>query len=341
MVDAMTAAVIVQARMGRKRFPGKVLADLCGRPMLWHVLTRCLMIDGADMVVLAVPDEPESEPLAVLAKGLGVSVFSGPEADVLKRYACAARLFDADIIMRITGDCPLIDPVICGEVLAAVKRPGIGYASNLMPRTFERGLDCEAFTRRVLEQAAHTAMSPYDREHCTPWMQRSRSVLKVNIESVEAANDLDDEVEIGRLVEQLAAVVCAIGEEMLDLRPALADGIEDRLRAGAVGDVGGRQIDHQEAAIGVDSNVPVAAHYLLGRAIASLGGQRRLDRLAVEDAGARARLATGRSRSTITAKSWMVRNRSSRTKRRNHQYTVCHGGKCTGSIRHSQPERTM
>ena len=179
----MTAAVIIQARMNSKRFPGKVLADLCGKPVLWHVLTRCLMIEGADMVVLAVPDEKESEPLADLAKSLGVSVFRGPEPDVLKRYLGAARLFDADIIMRITADCPLIDPVICGEVLAAVKRPHIDYASNLLPRTFERGLDCEAFTRRVLEQAAHMAMSPYDREHVTPWMQRAKGIMKVNIES--------------------------------------------------------------------------------------------------------------------------------------------------------------
>src|ERR1017187_811986 len=104
---------------------------------------------------------------------------------------------------------------------------------------------------------------------------------------VEAPDNLDDEVEISRLVEKLAPVVGASGKEVVDTGPALADRIQDRLVAGAVGGIGGRQVDHQEPSIGVHRDVPLAPDDLLAGVVAPLGGHRRLDRLAVDDAGAR------------------------------------------------------
>lgn len=182
----MTTAVIVQARTHSKRFPKKVLADLCGKPVLWYVLVRCLSIEGKDIVVLATPDEPESEALEEIARPLGVMTYRGPEDDVLSRYLGAARKFNASHIMRVTSDCPLIDPHVCTAVLAAVTRPkGADYASNVLPRTFEKGLDCEAFTRWVLELTAKRATIKYDREHVTPWMQQSKIFRRVNIDSGE------------------------------------------------------------------------------------------------------------------------------------------------------------
>jgi spore coat polysaccharide biosynthesis protein SpsF (cytidylyltransferase family) len=141
------------------------------------------MIGGTDAVVLAVPDEADSDDLEQIAQNLNVRVVRGPEDDVLSRYLIAARAVDANHVMRITADCPLIDPEVCGQVLETAKQLGVDYASNVMPRTFERGLDCEAFTRWTLELAARNATEPYDREHVTPFMQRAPHLHRVNVES--------------------------------------------------------------------------------------------------------------------------------------------------------------
>lgn len=179
----MTVAVIVQARMTSKRFPGKIMADLCGKPVLHHVLTRCKQIVGADVVICALPDRPSSSRPEALAKELNCKVYRGCEDDVLDRYLRAARRFKADVIVRITADCPLIDPEVCSEVLHRLITHQADYVSNVCPRTFEKGLDCEAFTRWTLELAAKKATDPYDREHVTPWMQRQYHLNKINVES--------------------------------------------------------------------------------------------------------------------------------------------------------------
>ena len=179
----MKSVVIVQARANSKRFPRKVLADLCGQPVLWHVLTRCKKIKGKDMVVLAVPDEADSDELEQIARNLKVRVVRDPENDVLERYVIAARRVRADYVMRITADCPLIDPDVCSRVLDTAKQPGVDYVSNVMPRTFEWGLDCEAFTRWALELTAKRATEAYDREHTTSFIQRAPIFHKINVES--------------------------------------------------------------------------------------------------------------------------------------------------------------
>ena len=179
----MTTAVIVQARVGSQRLPGKVLQDLAGRTVLHHVLERCRVIPGADIVVCAVPDEAASAPLEAIALECGATVFRGSEADVLERYVGAARAVDADIVMRVTSDCPLIDPSICGEVLALRAESDVDYAANNMPRTFPHGLDCEAFTRDALEEAGAKATERYDREHVTPFIRRAPSRERANLAS--------------------------------------------------------------------------------------------------------------------------------------------------------------
>ena len=169
----MRTVCIVQARLGSKRLPGKVTLPLNGHTVIGEVLTRCKRIPGVDEVVCAIP-LGESELRQEAEKYCRVSC--GPEDDVLRRYAIAAEVFEADIVMRITGDCPLISPELCGAVLRGLMRTGASYASNIDPRTFPRGLDCEVFTREMLEKATSEATDLYDREHVTPWMQRrSRS----------------------------------------------------------------------------------------------------------------------------------------------------------------------
>lgn len=173
----MRAVCIVQARMGSTRLPGKVLLPLGGHTVLWHVLTRCKEIRGIDDVVLAVPDEKRSDQLIAEASSIGVHTIKGPEHDVLARYHRAALAYDAEIIMRVTADCPLINPNVCWEVLKLRYRDKSDYASNVYPsRTWPQGMDCEVFTFDALQQAHENATEPYDREHVCPWVQRNCSV---------------------------------------------------------------------------------------------------------------------------------------------------------------------
>jgi len=178
----MTRAVIVQARMGSSRLPGKVLMPLGRKPALAVVLERCARIPGIDVVVCAVPDEPASEPLAAVAQSCGAVLFRGSEHDVLARYAGAAQAVDAAIVMRVTSDCPLIDPALCGAVLALVERMGADYACNNMPPLWPHGLDCEAFRVDHLIGAAREAVLPGDREHVTPWLRRNAALRKINLD---------------------------------------------------------------------------------------------------------------------------------------------------------------
>jgi glutamate-1-semialdehyde 2,1-aminomutase/spore coat polysaccharide biosynthesis protein SpsF len=177
----VTTAIIVQARMGSSRLPGKVLLDIAGRPALDHVLRRCAAVPGADVVVCAVPDETASAPIEALARSCGAQVFRGSESDVLARYLGAARAVGARRVMRVTSDCPLIDPAICGEVLALQARTAADYTANNLARTFPHGLDCEAFTTDVLAKAAEAAAEPFDREHVTPWLRRAPHLTRANL----------------------------------------------------------------------------------------------------------------------------------------------------------------
>lgn len=180
----MTVAAIIQARMTSKRFPGKVMADLLGKPVLWHVLERAKKIPGAPKVVCAFPEDAESAPIAELCRELRVLAYAGSEDDVLGRYYDAARHVGASWIIRITADCPLIDPVLCGAVLAIAKSEDVDYASNVFPeRTYPRGLDCEVFTATCLEAAHLSTDDPYDREHVTRWMQATGGVRRANVKS--------------------------------------------------------------------------------------------------------------------------------------------------------------
>ena len=113
----MTLAVIVQARMGSSRCPGKVMKSLGDAPFLKRCLDRCAAIPGADVVVVAVPDKLDDDPIAEVVRSWGYAVSRGSERDVLSRYGAAARSVEASVVMRVTSDCPFIDPEICGQTI--------------------------------------------------------------------------------------------------------------------------------------------------------------------------------------------------------------------------------
>lgn len=178
--------VIVSARMTSKRFPGKSMALLQGKPVIQWVLERAQKIradkGSIPMVVLAVPDTDDSEPMLELAHNMGVENFCGDEEDVLKRYYDTARFFNFDVIVRITGDCPFLDPKVSSEVLQLLIWRKLDYSSNVYPaRTHPKGLDTEAFTMDCLEAAHILGVSKREREHVTIWMQNNNDVKKGNV----------------------------------------------------------------------------------------------------------------------------------------------------------------
>lgn len=179
----MNPGIIIQARMTSKRFPGKSMALLAGKPVLQHVIERCQKVPFVEKVIVAMPAGKVSDPMGQLCCELGVEAFFGPEDDVLRRYYLAATLADLDPIMRITADCPFIDPIVCGEVLALLNAEELDYCSNVHPvRTYPKGLDCEVFTYDCLEAAHQLTKSQRNREHVTPWMQTRKGIKRACVQ---------------------------------------------------------------------------------------------------------------------------------------------------------------
>lgn len=172
---------VVQARMASTRLPGKILLPLGSTTALGQVLRRCAAIPGIDGVCCAIPDTPGHEPIAAEARRHGASVHAGSEEDVLARYLGAARQEGADVVLRVTSDCPLIDPAVCGAVLALLRDSGAAFAANNTPPSWPHGLDCEAMTRDALERAADAAVPGPQREHVTPWIRTAPGVVRVDL----------------------------------------------------------------------------------------------------------------------------------------------------------------
>lgn len=171
---------IVQARLGSERLPGKVLHDIGGQPMLNRVISRLRRCSSLDDIVVATTDNPADRPLVKYCHQQAWNCFVGSEHDVLDRYLQSAQKFSADRIVRITADCPLIDPnVVDATVATALANPQADYVCNFHPaRRLPRGLDCETLTRVTLERL-HTltelGMANFDaayREHVTLFLYR-------------------------------------------------------------------------------------------------------------------------------------------------------------------------
>ncbi|MEP3277382.1 MAG: glycosyltransferase family protein, partial [Stappiaceae bacterium] len=169
---------ILQARMTSTRMHGKVLRRAAGRSVLGWVVRAMRATDGIDGVCVAIPEGSVHDPVADEAINLGVEVARGSELDVLNRFTVATNEVDAEVIMRVTTDCPLSDPSINARVLALLTEPRAQYACNNEPFSFPHGLDCEVFTREVLERANDEAVLPNDREHVTPWIKRQPDVRR-------------------------------------------------------------------------------------------------------------------------------------------------------------------
>ena len=168
--------------MASTRLPEKVLLRLGSDTVLGHVLRRAQAVPGVSEVCCAIPDTADCDVIAAVALQAGATVFRGSETDVLDRYYQAARFTNADIILRVTSDCPLLDPNICGQVLALRARECADFATNNMPPSWPHGLDCEVVTFNWLERAALRADKNFEREHVMPFVRNHSEARKVNLE---------------------------------------------------------------------------------------------------------------------------------------------------------------
>lgn len=174
----MRVAAIIQARMGSSRLPGKVLRKVAGRPVLAHVLERVRACTRFDQVIVAAPDTPEDVAVLALADTCGVISFAGSLDDVLDRYYQAACAHPAEVIVRLTADCPLLDPAeIDRAVLYFMERRDLDYLG--MGRTYPEGYGTEVFSFAVLERAWREATLPSEREHVTAYIWRHPERFRV------------------------------------------------------------------------------------------------------------------------------------------------------------------
>ncbi len=190
----MRTICIIQARTNSRRFPGKVLMDLCGKPMLIQQIRRLKRCTQLDEIVIATTRHSTDEPLVHLADEEHVGWFRGSEQDVLSRFVGAAKEFNAEVIVRITADCPLIDPDVTDLVIQElVSKPNeFDYGSNVQERTYPRGLDTEVFFLDTLLRMGRLADSECAREHVTilPRSERPDLFLCKSVTDDEDNSDL-------------------------------------------------------------------------------------------------------------------------------------------------------
>ena len=165
----MKTVIIVQARMTSTRLPGKILKEILGKPLLEYQIERLKRVERVDQIIIATTDNKTDDPIVELCKKLGVSCFRGPEEDVLARYYDAAVEADADTIVRITADCPVIDPAISGAAIDFFLKNRHEY-DYVRLEGYPRGLDIEVFSFAVLAECWREATAQPDREHVTPYI---------------------------------------------------------------------------------------------------------------------------------------------------------------------------
>jgi len=185
----MKVVAIIQARMGSTRLPGKVMKEILGKPVILWDLDRVSYSKLIDEIVVAIPYEKENDVIVDTIKEYNdkIIITRGSEDDVLDRYYQAAVKTNADVAVRITSDCPLIDPVVIDSVIEHFLDDDCDYCSNSLIRPSPRGLDTEVFSFKALEEAWNEAKKDYEREHVTPYIIDHPDKFKL----LNAANDID------------------------------------------------------------------------------------------------------------------------------------------------------
>lgn len=186
----MRVVAIIQARMGSTRLSGKVLHSILDKPMLWHVVERVRRARQIHEVVVATTSREADQVIVDLCQKYGWPCFRGSEEDILDRYYRTALNHQADVVVRVTSDCPLIDPGVVDQVVTTFleNQHAFDYVSNaLPPQTFPRGLDTEVFSFAALERAWREDDNPAWREHVTPYIYHHPEKFKLRA----VVNDVD------------------------------------------------------------------------------------------------------------------------------------------------------
>ena len=174
----MTAAIL-QARMGSTRLPGKVMKIVLGKPLLWQEIARLRRTPLLRKVIVATTENQADDIVVSLAQRMRIPYFRGSEDDVLDRYYQAAKTFGVSTVVRITGDCPLIDPAVVNDTIRFFRSRKFDYVSNVNPPTFPDGMDAEVFSFRALRKAWREASLPSEREHVTSFIWKHPRRFKI------------------------------------------------------------------------------------------------------------------------------------------------------------------
>ena len=209
----MRKLIIAQARMTSTRLPGKVMKIVCGKPLLEHFINRLKRVKSADQIVIATTINDIDNQIVDLCKKLDISYYRGSEEDVLGRYYEAAVEYGGDIIIRITSDCPVIDPEVVDSLINFYTNniEKYDYVSNTLKRTYPQGMDSEIISFDTLKEAHFNAYDPFDREHVTPFIKSSSSryslkniEYKTNLSHYRLTVDTSEDLElIKRIFKEL------------------------------------------------------------------------------------------------------------------------------------------
>lgn len=227
----MKLLVVVQARMGSRRLPGKVLLPLAGRPLLERMLQRLLAARFPFQLCVATSSASADEPIRQLCRRLSVPVVSDHPTDLLQRHLVAGRAFGADAIAKIPSDCPLIDPAVVDRVLGhfAARARDFDFVTNLNPPSWPDGNDVEVMPLRVLELAGEEATMKHEREHTTPFIWDRPERFRIGNVSWGAGRDLSkthrftiDYVEDYAFISRVYDELCTSTRPVFNLPDILA-----------------------------------------------------------------------------------------------------------------------
>ncbi len=215
----MRIGATIEARMASTRLPGKVMLPACGQPMLALMVERLRRAPSLDAIIIATTEGADCDPIAALAGRLGIGHWRGPEEDVLGRVLGAARAHGLDVIVELTGDCPLIDPALVEAAVAAWRAGGVDYVSNQLVQTYPLGMAVQVFPTDLLAEAAARTDDPADREHVSLYFYREPGRYRcLNLPAPPALTAPDLSVTLD--TPQDLAVIRAVFEALYPADPA-------------------------------------------------------------------------------------------------------------------------
>jgi len=221
----MKIVALVQARMGSTRLPGKVLKPIVNKPMIELLLTRLSQSNELDEIVVAASEEVQNDKLQSVVESLGYQCTRGSEKDVLNRFYESAKLLKADVVVRITGDCPLVDSGLIDKCIQGYKNSKVDYFSNVDPASYPDGLDIEVMSFASIERANNETDSEFDREHVTPYIRNSDSFSKSSMTHIEdlsnqrwSVDEPEDLVVVTNIFEHFSPNILFNWKQVLELR---------------------------------------------------------------------------------------------------------------------------